>query len=77
MLTASWQVKIALLFSVWYSLGRFSMGLGSKMSQGLILMDAPSFAYWEKKEKEKEKEKRCGWGLFSQGQRPDTPYWLC
>jgi hypothetical protein len=44
------------------------------MLQGLIVIDALSSACWENKEK---KKKRRGLGLFSQGQRPDIPCWVC
>jgi hypothetical protein len=36
----------------WYSVEKLSMGLGSKMSQSSILIDALSSACWEKKEKQ-------------------------
>jgi hypothetical protein len=43
------------------------------MLQSLILIDAMFSACWEKR---KRKEK-IGLGLFSPGQRLDTPCWLC
>jgi hypothetical protein len=56
---------MVLLFSVQHSVGRLS-----RVLQGLTLIDAMSSACWKKKEK-----KRSSQGLFSQGQRPDTPCW--
>jgi hypothetical protein len=37
---AGWQVEMVLLFTVWHSVGRLSMDYESRMSQGLILIDA-------------------------------------
>jgi hypothetical protein len=50
------------------NIGRLSTGVGSRMLQSLILIDALSSAYWEKKGEKTEKEREMARGLFSQGQ---------
>jgi hypothetical protein len=51
---AGGQGEMGYFFSVCHGIGRLSMGLGSRMSQSLILFDALSSACWEKNKKEEK-----------------------
>jgi hypothetical protein len=53
---ASLWVEMEMLFSLQRGVRRLSMGYGSRISQGLILIDALFSTCWEKKERRKKKK---------------------